>query len=592
MPYQVLSLKWRPQTFADLVGQKHVSQTLINAFKKDRVAQAYALTGPRGVGKTTTARIIAKALNCKSLQNFDPCNGCSNCKEISDGRNIDVIEIDGASNRGIEEIRTLREQIKYPPMSSSYKVYIIDEVHMLTTQAFNALLRTLEEPPSHGKFILATTDAHKIPSTIISRCQRFDFRRISNNDIKDRLSMILDDEKIVSDLETLNAISMKADGSMRDALSLLDQVIAYAGENISIDSVSIILGVIPIELYFSYSDAILYKDNKSMIDILAKLKKSGYPLDDIIFGLNNHFRNLLISSVISKDSNSNININNIDIYLQSAKKWNSNFLLKISIIINEMEMTLKKISQPSIFFEMNSLKFIEMNTSGSIKKSESPILDSPNNADNDNQATKNLIVNTNNFDKPETLKVEKNSVEKNNEAQIAPAEVQKHIDNLEKPATSIEYSSSNSAKPAEITSDEKNDNIKAVDKTGIQITLHNIIDKWPMLIEKISKERPSISTVLEYCKPVNLNNNIINLKMRGLPKFQAENLKNNSRLIEDCLKLIFNEKLNIKIDWEESDSQSKPAFTQRNEPTNENAIKHQEDLQSKVIEIFDGEILR
>ena len=592
MPYQVLSLKWRPQTFADLVGQKHVSQTLINAFKKDRVAQAYALTGPRGVGKTTTARIIAKALNCKSLQNFDPCNGCSNCKEISDGRNIDVIEIDGASNRGIEEIRTLREQIKYPPMSSSYKVYIIDEVHMLTTQAFNALLRTLEEPPSHGKFILATTDAHKIPSTIISRCQRFDFRRISNNDIKDRLSMILDDEKIVSDLETLNAISMKADGSMRDALSLLDQVIAYAGENISIDSVSIILGVIPIELYFSYSDAILYKDNKSMIDILAKLKKSGYPLDDIIFGLNNHFRDLLISSAISKDSNSNININNVDKYLQSAKKWDSNFLLKISIIINEMEMTLKKISQPSIFFEMNSLKFIEMNTSGAIKKSESPILNSPNNADNDNQDTKNLINKTNNFKKPETLKIEKNSVEKKNEAQTAPAEVQKHIDNIEAPTTATKHSSSTSSKPAEITSDEKNDNIKAVDKTDIQITLHNIIDKWPMLIEKISKERPSISTVLEYCKPVNLNNNIINLKMRGLPKFQAENLKNNSRLIEDCLKLIFNEKLNIKIDWEESDSQSKPAFAQRNEPTNENAIKHQEDLQSKVIEIFDGEILR
>ena len=592
MPYQVLSLKWRPQTFADLVGQKHVSQTLINAFKKDRVAQAYALTGPRGVGKTTTARIIAKALNCKSLQNFDPCNSCSNCKEISDGRNIDVIEIDGASNRGIEEIRTLREQIKYPPMSSYYKVYIIDEVHMLTTQAFNALLRTLEEPPSHGKFILATTDAHKIPSTIISRCQRFDFRRISNNDIKDRLSMILDDENIVSDTETLNAISMKADGSMRDALSLLDQVIAYAGENISIDSVSIILGVIPIELYFSYSDAILFKDNKSMIDILAKLKKSGYPLDDIILGLNNHFRNLLISSVISKDSNSNININNVDKYLQSAKKWDSNFLLKISIIINEMEMTLKKISQPSIFFEMNSLKFIEMNTSASIKKSESPILNSPNNANNDNQDTKNLIIKANNFDKPETSKIEKNPFEKTNEAQIAQAEVQKHIDNIEMPSTSTEYSSSNSAKPAEMVSDVKNNNIKAVDKIDIQITLHDIIDKWPMLIEKISKERPSISTVLEYCKPTNLNNNIINLKMRGLPKFQAENLKNNSSLIGDCLKLIFNEKFNIKIDWEESDPQSKPAFAQRNEPTNENAIKHQEDLQSKVIEIFDGEILR
>ena len=592
MSYQVLSLKWRPQTFADLVGQKHVSQTLINAFKKDRVAQAYALTGPRGVGKTTTARIIAKALNCKSLQNYDPCNSCSNCKEIIDGRNIDVIEIDGASNRGIEEIRSLREQIKYPPMSSSYKVYIIDEVHMLTTQAFNALLRTLEEPPSHGKFILATTDAHKIPSTIISRCQRFDFRRISNNDIKNRLSMILDDEKIVSDSETLNAISMKADGSMRDALSLLDQVIAYSGENISIESVSIILGVIPIELYFSYSDAILYKDNKSMIDILAKLKKSGYPLDDIISGLNNHFRNLLISCVISEDSNSNININNVDKYLQSSKKWNSNFLLKISIIINEMEMTLKKISQPSIFFEMNSLKFIEMNTSGSIKKSEPTISNSSNSPDNDNQGTKNLIIKENNFDKPETSKIEDNSVEEKNEAQIAPIEVKKNIDYIEAPANSIEHSSSNSVKTADMASDVKNDNIKAVDKTNIQITLHGIIDKWPILIEKISNERPSISTVLEYCKPINLNDNIINLKMRGLPKFQAENLKNNSRLIEDCLELIFNEKLNIKIDWEESDSQSEPAFVQRNEPSHENAIKHQEDIQSKVIEIFDGEILR
>ena len=206
-----------------------------------------------------------------------------------------------------------------------------------------------------------------------------------------------------------------------------------------------------------------------MIDILAKLKKSGYPLDDIIFGLNNHFRDLLISSAISKDSNSNININNVDKYLQSAKKWDSNFLLKISIIINEMEMTLKKISQPSIFFEMNSLKFIEMNTSGAIKKSESPILNSPNNADNDNQDTKNLINKTNNFKKPETLKIEKNSVEKKNEAQTAPAEVQKHIDNIEPTNTTIEHSSSTSSKPAEITSDEKNDNIKAVDKTDIKL---------------------------------------------------------------------------------------------------------------------------
>ena len=232
MAYEVLARKWRPHKFEDVVGQAHITQTLVNAIRNERLAHAYLFSGPRGVGKTSVARILAKAINCLETNEGDPCNQCGSCLEITSGASVDVQEIDGASNRGIDEIRELRENIRYMPSSNRYRVYIIDEVHMLTLPAFNALLKTLEEPPAHVKFIFATTEAHKVPATILSRCQRFDFKRIARGPIVQHLERITAQEGISVTRSALSHIARKSEGSMRDAESLLDQVVSYTGPKV------------------------------------------------------------------------------------------------------------------------------------------------------------------------------------------------------------------------------------------------------------------------------------------------------------------------------------------------------------------------
>jgi DNA polymerase III subunit gamma/tau len=244
MSYLVIARKWRPQVFSDIIGQGHITTTLQNAIKQDRVAHAYILCGPRGIGKTTTARIFAKALNCQKGPRPDPCNKCASCKDITASRSTDVIEIDGASNRGIDEIRNLKENVQFSPQSGRFKIYIIDEVHMLTTEAFNALLKTLEEPPAHVKFIFATTAAHKVLPTILSRCQRFNFRRLSSHDIAKKLERIAKSENIAIDEQALFNIARQASGSMRDAESVMDQLATYCKNKITLEDANAVLGLI------------------------------------------------------------------------------------------------------------------------------------------------------------------------------------------------------------------------------------------------------------------------------------------------------------------------------------------------------------
>ncbi|MBL7672156.1 MAG: DNA polymerase III subunit gamma/tau [Bdellovibrionaceae bacterium] len=276
MSYEVIARKWRPQSFDEIVGQSHITQTLTNSLRNNRLPHAILLTGPRGTGKTSSARILAKSIRCENAVNFVPCNKCSSCLEIAQGHNINVIEIDGASNNGVDAIRELRETVGYRPSSGKYKIYIIDEVHMLSTSAFNALLKTLEEPPEHVVFMMATTDAHKIPQTILSRCQRFDFRKIPTRQISEHLEKICISLQVQADLKALWLIARQGDGSMRDAQSLLDQVISFSGgDALSATKVTDILGLTDREVLNETLDGLANRNPGKILNVIAKLGQTG-----------------------------------------------------------------------------------------------------------------------------------------------------------------------------------------------------------------------------------------------------------------------------------------------------------------------------
>jgi DNA polymerase-3 subunit gamma/tau len=356
--YIVTARKWRPMKFEDVAGQTHITTTLRNAIASGRLAHAYLFSGPRGVGKTTTARLLAKAVNCAHPVDQNPDNTCESCSEITEGRSFDVLEIDGASNRGVEEIRNLRESVRYAPSKGKYKVYIIDEVHMLTKEAFNALLKTLEEPPPHVVFVFATTELHKVPATILSRCQRFEFRRIRTEEIAANLRTIARAEGLEAEEDALLLVARKGDGSLRDAQSLFDQVVALCGPKVTSAGMIEALNLVGQEVYFRVTDLVRSADVHGGLVLVDELMRQGHDLREFLGGLIEHFRNLLVV----KTTGSTALIEASDLfrarYAKEAEAFSLADLLRLQRLVAGTESALRWTTQPRFKVEADIIQLI------------------------------------------------------------------------------------------------------------------------------------------------------------------------------------------------------------------------------------------
>ena len=539
MSYQILSLRLRPQLFDNVVGQIHVTRTLQNAIDLDRVAHGYIFSGPRGVGKTTTARILAKALNCEQQQDNNPCGNCISCIEITKGNNLDVQELDGASNRGIDEIRELREAVKYPPNNGKYRIYIIDEVHMLTREAFNALLKTLEEPPSHVIFIMATTVAHKVPLTILSRTQRFDFKPISINDISNYLTKILKEENIQFDLQGLHLIAQKASGSLRDALSLIDQVIAYAKDNLDIETIRDILGIIKEKTFFDIVKNLEQKNNQGVIWQLNTIINEGYSISDFVAGFNGYLRNCMI---IKTGEQGEIKLSDESTrWVVSCRFSISDFLRMLDLSL-QFESNLRFIQQPQISLEALFIKLSMMDSSVDIAK---------------------VLEN-----KVENSSIKKESItitdQLNPEIKEKPMEYKSISEkSVTQPVTSV-VSKTQSGKSEEVT-------------------FEDIKNSWADIISKLEKTNSKTAHFIEEAELSDFDGKQLIIQMTNGHGFHIKTLEKDINNIETVIKEKLKQKIKVKFKIKEKSN---------NEFENKNNENTEHPLFMKVLETFDGEIIR
>jgi DNA polymerase-3 subunit gamma/tau len=526
MSYLVLARKWRPRQFSEVVAQDHVTRTLENAITQSRLASAYLFTGPRGVGKTTMARLLAKAVNCETGPTVTPCDACSICVEIAEGRSLDVLEIDGASNRGIDEVRNLRESARYTPARGKRKIYIIDEVHMLTEPAFNALLKTLEEPPPHVLFIFATTEVHKVPATILSRCQRFDFRRVPLPEIVGQLRNICSKESVQIDETSLALIAKKAEGSMRDSQSLLDQVIAYCGQQVKAEDIAQLFGIIDQEIFFACTDAMAKHDVAKGLALSEQIYTTGYHLGEFLERLSEHLSNILMTRV----TNSTAHLFGLDGYLERYKQAAAQFseieVLRYVQMITDTQLKLSRVANPRVLLEMLLLKMIQPAPSDraesgaeELKKKSQPAIN-----DAEMPAASGVAV------IPQIAPAPKGEGRgaKSEEREGRPSPLASRPSLFDLTALpSIQKVPVLQAKEAALP--------KLTNVADAQAALEKIQQCWPHILEQVKTQRISLGAFLELGVPANLTDGTLEICFDQGNGFQINSVNNQKTFIQQII---------------------------------------------------------
>ncbi|PID27514.1 MAG: hypothetical protein CR982_05270 [Candidatus Cloacimonadota bacterium] len=569
MSYLVIARKYRPSNFEDVIGQDHVTQTLRNAIAQSKVHHAYIFTGPRGVGKTSVSRILAKALNCETGITSTPCGKCSNCIEIEQGNSMDVREIDGASNRSIDDVRELRDSIKFSPASCRKKIFIIDEVHMLTQQAFNALLKTLEEPPPHAMFIFATTEINEVPATILSRCQRFDFKRVNIETLKSALKNICDKENIEIDSGSLTTIAKAGDGSVRDSQSVLDRVIAYCGNKIEDSKTSKALGLPQFSRFINFFDIANSKDSGKLLLFVEEIISEGIHINTFLDKLLAFVRDLLLYQTTLSSNLLNLSEDNINELAKLSGKYNDTDLLIFLDILSKGIQALKSSTSARIEFELILLKIVNYESVNTLKD----ILEKLSNIDGDIEIPLNVSTNYTQDQPKENKEVE---VKVLNPEQNIKVEVEEERDKEPKRLVENEHRKEiEEVKNLPKEEDQKKDVIDIV----------SIREKWKEFSNIIVEKDPFLREIWKLAVPLKFDNNCLVLAFDKVDKsFKSLALTKSEQIRKGLRDFYEADNLTIRFSVEEIDDSRRIFEVKRERNLTDEELKEELIKENSVFE--------